>query len=64
MNPLLSERVLGLLPDHDTANALRAILQSTASPTLLQAGTALNVIPGEQQHNWIAVSFQEKRYKR
>ena len=47
MNPLLSERVLGLLPDQDTANALRAMLHSTASPTLLQAGTALNVIPGE-----------------
>jgi acetylornithine deacetylase/succinyl-diaminopimelate desuccinylase-like protein len=47
MNPLLSERVLGLLPDRDTANALRAMLHSTASPTLLQAGTALNVIPGE-----------------
>lgn len=47
MNPLLSERVLGLLPDQDTANALRATLHSTASPTLLQAGTALNVIPGE-----------------
>ncbi|MGZ3625181.1 MAG: M20/M25/M40 family metallo-hydrolase [Ktedonobacteraceae bacterium] len=47
MNPLLSERVLGLLPDQDTANALRAMLHSTASPTLLHAGTALNVIPGE-----------------
>ena len=47
LNPLLSERVLGLLPDQDTANALRAMLHSTASPTLLQAGTALNVIPGE-----------------
>ena len=47
MNPLLSEVVLGLLPDRDTANALRAMVHSTASPTLLQAGTALNVIPGE-----------------
>jgi len=47
MNPLLSEGVLGLLPDRDTANALRAMVHSTASPTLLQAGTALNVIPGE-----------------
>jgi acetylornithine deacetylase/succinyl-diaminopimelate desuccinylase-like protein len=47
MNPFVSERVLGLLPDQDTANALRAIVQSTASPTLLQDGTALNVIPGE-----------------
>ena len=47
LNPLLSERVLSLLPDQDTANALRAMLHSTASPTLLQAGTALNVIPGE-----------------
>ena len=32
---------------YNTANALRAMLHSTASPTLLQAGTALNVIPGE-----------------
>jgi acetylornithine deacetylase/succinyl-diaminopimelate desuccinylase-like protein len=47
MNPILSERVLGLLPDKDAANALRAVLHSTTSPTLLQAGTALNVIPGE-----------------
>jgi len=47
LNPLLSERVLSLLPDQDTANALRAMLHSTASPTLLKAGTALNVIPGE-----------------
>jgi carboxypeptidase PM20D1 len=47
MNPLLSERVLALLPDQNTANALRAMLHSTASPTLLHGGTALNVIPGE-----------------
>ena len=47
MNPFLSEGVLSLLPDMDTANALRAMVHSTASPTLLHAGTALNVIPGE-----------------
>lgn len=47
MNPLLSERVLALLPDRDTANALRAMLHNTASPTRLQAGNALNVLPSE-----------------
>ncbi len=46
-NPLLSQRVLALLPDRDVANALRAMLHTTASPTILSAGTALNVIPSE-----------------
>lgn len=47
MNPVLSERVLARFPDQNTANALRAMLHSTASPTLLQAGTARNVLPTE-----------------
>ncbi|MBA3825161.1 MAG: M20/M25/M40 family metallo-hydrolase [Ktedonobacterales bacterium] len=46
-NPMLSERVLAALPNHDVANALRAMLHTTASPTILTAGTALNVIPSE-----------------
>ncbi len=47
LNPLFSERTLALLPDIQTANALRAMLRNTVTPTLLQAGQALNVIPGE-----------------
>lgn len=47
MNPLLSEVVLDRMPDRNIANALRALLHNTASPTILQAGSALNVIPSE-----------------
>lgn len=47
LNPLLSENVLRLLPDQDTANGLRAMLHNTATPTILQAGGSLNVIPSE-----------------
>ncbi len=47
LNPLLSEAVLARLPDPNLANALRALLHNTATPTLLRAGTALNVIPSE-----------------
>ena len=47
LNPLLSESVLKTLPDRNVANALRALLHNTASPTILQAGSALNVIPSE-----------------
>ncbi|GHO70361.1 peptidase M20 [Ktedonobacter sp. SOSP1-52] len=46
LNPLLSESLLGTL-DTYIADALRAMLHNTASPTLLQAGYASNVIPGE-----------------
>jgi acetylornithine deacetylase/succinyl-diaminopimelate desuccinylase-like protein len=47
LNPLLSEAVLARLPDRDIANGIRALLHNTATPTLLRAGTALNVIPSE-----------------
>jgi acetylornithine deacetylase/succinyl-diaminopimelate desuccinylase-like protein len=47
LNPLVSEIVLRSLPDANTANGLRAMLHNTASPTILEAGTALNVIPGQ-----------------
>lgn len=47
LNPLFSETVLRTLPDVSTANGLRAMLHNTASPTMLEAGTALNVIPSE-----------------
>jgi acetylornithine deacetylase/succinyl-diaminopimelate desuccinylase-like protein len=47
LNPLLSQSVLARMPDRNVANGLRALLHNTASPTMLRAGTALNVIPGE-----------------
>lgn len=47
LNPLFSESVMNRMPDRDTANGLRAILHNTVSATILQAGSALNVIPGE-----------------
>ena len=47
LNPLLSDRVLGIMPNQDVANGLRAMLHNTISPTLISAGTALNVIPSE-----------------
>ncbi len=46
LSPRFSERVLARL-DPDTANALRAMLHTTLSVTMAQAGTALNVIPGQ-----------------
>lgn len=45
VNPALSEQVMRILPDQHTANGLRAMLHNTASPTVLNAGSALNVIP-------------------
>lgn len=45
VNPALSEQVMRLLPDQNTANGLRAMLHNTASPTVLRAGSSLNVIP-------------------
>jgi acetylornithine deacetylase/succinyl-diaminopimelate desuccinylase-like protein len=47
LNPWLSESVLARMPDKNVANGLRAFLHNTATPTLLRAGTALNVIPSE-----------------
>jgi acetylornithine deacetylase/succinyl-diaminopimelate desuccinylase-like protein len=47
LNPFLSESMLKLMPDQNVANSMRATLHNTAVPTLLQAGTALNVIPSE-----------------
>lgn len=47
LNPLLSENILRLLPNQSIANALRATLHNTATPTILAAGKALNVIPSE-----------------
>ncbi len=47
LNPLLSEGILQAFPDKNTANALRAMLHNTATPTILEAGQALNVIPSE-----------------
>ena len=43
-NPLFSQAVLRLMP---TPNALRAMLCNTAVPTVIRAGEAINVVPGE-----------------
>ncbi len=40
-----SEWALRQLPDEGIANSLRAMLHNTATPTMLAAGVALNVIP-------------------
>ncbi|HEX9068761.1 MAG TPA: M20/M25/M40 family metallo-hydrolase [Ktedonobacterales bacterium] len=47
LNPVLSETVLRTLPDAATRLALRATIRNTVTPTILRAGRALNVIPGE-----------------
>ncbi|TMC16835.1 MAG: M20/M25/M40 family metallo-hydrolase, partial [Chloroflexi bacterium] len=46
LSPFFSEAALRAMPE-TTANALRAMLHNTASPTMLQAGQATNVIAGE-----------------
>lgn len=47
LTPALRNLVLDrLLPDRNTANSMAAIVANTVSPTMLDAGTAKNVIPG------------------
>ena len=47
LNPQRNRWAARQIPDADIANALQAMLHNTASPTILQAGQALNVIPSE-----------------
>ncbi len=47
LNPLLSDSMLRAFPDKHVANALRAMLHNTATPTVVQGGTAINVLPSE-----------------
>lgn len=44
-HPLLLPRILELLPDQAAARGVIAVLSNTASPTVLQAGAKINVIP-------------------
>ena len=48
-SPALSRRIQKLLPDKNTARALAAVLENTATPTVLRAGGKINVIPGEAE---------------
>jgi acetylornithine deacetylase/succinyl-diaminopimelate desuccinylase-like protein len=48
LNPALKGFVLDrVLPDRSAANAMAAMFANTVSPTMLSAGSARNVIPGE-----------------
>jgi acetylornithine deacetylase/succinyl-diaminopimelate desuccinylase-like protein len=46
-HPRLLPHALKLLPDPSVARGFRAILSNTASPTVLRAGSKVNVIPAE-----------------
>ncbi len=47
--PRLLQRLLPLVPDKSMARGVGAVLSNTASPTILRAGTKINVIPGEAE---------------
>ncbi len=46
-NPVLANSVHAVLPDQNLANVFRAMTHNTASPTVMRAGQAHNVIPSE-----------------
>jgi acetylornithine deacetylase/succinyl-diaminopimelate desuccinylase-like protein len=46
LHPAIAPHVLRLLPDRGLARSFSALLSNTASPTILRAGTKINVIPG------------------
>jgi acetylornithine deacetylase/succinyl-diaminopimelate desuccinylase-like protein len=46
LHPAIAPYVLRALPDRSLARALGALLANTASPTVLRAGSKINVIPG------------------
>jgi acetylornithine deacetylase/succinyl-diaminopimelate desuccinylase-like protein len=45
-SPRIRDLVLGKLPDRGAAAALAAALANTAVPTMLRAGSKINVVPG------------------
>ena len=48
LDPEISEVSLAKTPfDNDTIASLRSLLKNTVSPTILEAGSKINVIPGE-----------------
>ncbi|MDI1432351.1 M20/M25/M40 family metallo-hydrolase [Polyangium sorediatum] len=46
LHPAIAPHVLRALPDRMIARSFGAMLSNTASPTILRAGTKVNVIPG------------------
>jgi acetylornithine deacetylase/succinyl-diaminopimelate desuccinylase-like protein len=48
-HPRLLPRILRLLPDRATARGFNALLSNTLSPTIVRAGSKINVIPGEAE---------------
>jgi acetylornithine deacetylase/succinyl-diaminopimelate desuccinylase-like protein len=46
LHPAIAPRVLRVLPDRSIARSFAALLANTASPTILRAGSKVNVIPG------------------
>jgi acetylornithine deacetylase/succinyl-diaminopimelate desuccinylase-like protein len=48
-SPRIRDLVLGQLPDPGTAAALAAALSNTAVPTVLRAGSKINVVPGRAE---------------
>lgn len=46
LNPRLSGSILKLFPNPGVARAFAALLSNTASPTIIRAGSKVNVIPG------------------
>ncbi len=48
-HPRLLPQVLKVFPDKSVARSFKAILSNTASPTVLRAGSKINVIPGEAE---------------
>jgi acetylornithine deacetylase/succinyl-diaminopimelate desuccinylase-like protein len=46
IQPALSSRIVNLLPDRSLARSILALLSNTVSPTVLRAGSKVNVIPG------------------
>jgi len=52
LNPLLHDAALRALPDRSLAESLHAILHNTASPTMLRAGSKVNVIPADAE-SWL-----------
>ena len=47
--PAIAQLVLSRFPDRGAANALRAVLSNTATPTMLRAGDKVNVVPGHAE---------------
>jgi acetylornithine deacetylase/succinyl-diaminopimelate desuccinylase-like protein len=46
LNPMMSKSLLKLFPSPSVARAFSALLSNTATPTVVRAGSKVNVIPG------------------